>query len=150
MPSKLLFVIDAHTIFEDSSFSYSKDIGVRILKIWASSAILDLTVSGFWQFCSFSGATEYQAVKFDRNLSTCGWVRVMYPFFQCRTLGALIGQMDLRVGEALAAWGLRQMRTQTSALYTFVWDFFYFFAPFLNQSASNASGVENGAQFHTF
>jgi len=38
---KLHLVVDAHTKFEVSSFSLFKDIGARILKIWASSAILD-------------------------------------------------------------------------------------------------------------
>jgi len=53
MPSKLLFVVTAHTKFEVRSFSRSRDIGVCILKIWASSAILNSTLSGFWQFRSF-------------------------------------------------------------------------------------------------
>jgi len=47
MTSDLLLVVDAHTKFEVSSFSRSIDIGVRILKIWASSAISGSTLSGF-------------------------------------------------------------------------------------------------------
>jgi len=47
MPSKLLLVVDANNKFEVSSVSRSRDIGVRILKLWASSAILDLTLGVF-------------------------------------------------------------------------------------------------------
>jgi len=70
MPSKLHIAGDAHSIFEIFSFSRSKDIGLRILKIWASSAILDSTLSVFSQFCLFHAATEYHLVKSERNLST--------------------------------------------------------------------------------
>jgi len=73
MLSKLL-VVGAHTQFEVSSFSRFKDIGAGIWKIWASSAILDSTLSGFWQFRIFSGATESRLVKFECSLSTCGCV----------------------------------------------------------------------------
>jgi len=50
----------------------------------------------------------------------------MKPFFQLSALGAAIGTMDLRVG-ALAARGLRQMRTLISVLYAIVLDFGIFF-----------------------
>jgi len=59
MTSKLILVVDAYTKLEVSSFSHSRDIGVHMLKIWASSAILNLTLSGFTQFHGFPGATEY-------------------------------------------------------------------------------------------
>jgi len=72
MTSNLLVVVDVHTKFKDSSFSRFMDIGVRILKVWASSAILDSTLNGFSQFRSFPEATEYHLVKLERNLSTCG------------------------------------------------------------------------------
>jgi len=81
MPSKLLFVIYADTKFEVSSFSRSTDIGVCILKISVSSAILDSTLSDFGQFRSFPGATKYHLVKYER-LSTGSWVRAMSPFFR--------------------------------------------------------------------
>jgi len=46
-----------------------KDIGVRILKIWASSAILDSILSEFSQFRLFHEATEYHLAKFERNMN---------------------------------------------------------------------------------
>jgi len=58
--------------------------------------------------------------------------------------------MDLRVGGALAARGLRQMRAQTSELYIIVLDF-WVLALFFNQSARNTSGVEKrGKISHSF
>jgi len=68
LPSKLL-VVDAHTKFEISRFSCSKDIWDRMLKIWASFAILDSILGECWLFFVFQGATEYPLVKFERNLS---------------------------------------------------------------------------------
>jgi len=50
--------------------------------------------------------------------------------------------MDLSEMGALDAWGLRQTRAQTLMQYTIVLAF-WIFAPFLNQSAQSASGVEN-------
>jgi len=96
MPSKLFLVVDSHTKFEVSSFNRFRDIWVSILKIWASSAILHY---GFSPFRSFSGATEYHLVKFKRNLSTCGCVRAMLPFFQLSHFRGPPpnGQIDLRV-----------------------------------------------------
>jgi len=125
MPSKLHLVVDAHTKFEISSFSRSKDIGVRILKIWASSAILDSILGEFSRFRLFHGATEYHLMKYEHNPSTCGWVRAMKPFSNYRTLGAPIGTMNLRVG-ALAARSLLQMRAQTSSLHRLLLDFWIF------------------------
>jgi len=68
----LLFAVYLQAQFGAYSFSRSKDIGVRILKIWASFTILDLTLSGFSQFRSFPGATEYHVEKFVHNLSLYG------------------------------------------------------------------------------
>jgi len=49
------------------------------------------------------------------------------------------------------ACGLKQMTIQTSALYRYAIALgFLFFAPFLNQSARNASGVEMGYNFTFF
>jgi len=85
MGSKLLLVVDAHIKFEVSSFSRSEDIGARILKIWASSAILDSTLSEFWQLCSCHGVICPRAAELER----CN------RFSNCRALGAPGGQMDL-------------------------------------------------------
>jgi len=52
----LLLTIYLHAKFEVLSFSRSIDIGVRILKIWASSAILNAILNGFSQFRLFRGA----------------------------------------------------------------------------------------------
>jgi len=48
-------------------------------------------------------------------------------FSNCRTLGALIGEMNLKsLGGGLDARALRQMRAQTSGLYRF-WNFCFVF-----------------------
>jgi len=127
-----------HTIFEVSGFSCSRDIGVRILKIWASSAILDSTLSSFTQFRSFPGATEYHLVKFERNLPRAAELKRCNCFSNCRTLGAPIGQMDLRVGGHSCTGSAAGI----SAIH-------YCFR-FLIFSARNGHGVENGAKFRTF
>jgi len=71
---------------------------IIILKIWASDTILDSILSEFSQFRLFYEATQYHLVTFERNLSTCGRVRAMKPFSNCRALGAPVGTIDLRVG----------------------------------------------------
>jgi len=73
----LTYFCKAYFSFEVSSFSCSKDIGVRILKIWVTSTILDSTTSEFSQFRLIQAATKYHLVKSERNLSTFGWVRAM-------------------------------------------------------------------------
>jgi len=69
-----------------------------MLKIWASSSILDSIISGFWQFCIFHEATEYHFVKFERNLSRATELERCNRFSNCGTLGTPSGQMDLRAG----------------------------------------------------
>jgi len=140
LQSKLLLVVDEHTKFDISSFSRSRDIRVRILRILASFAMSDSTLSGFWQFRSFSGATEYHLVKSERNLSTCAAeLERCNRFSNCRTVGAPIGQMDLRVG-GLSCTGSATDESQT----------LLFCHIFLNQSAGNASGPKNGTKVRTF
>jgi len=51
-------IVDAHTKFQVSSFSRSKDIRVRILKIWVLSVVLDLTESEFLKFRYLLEATR--------------------------------------------------------------------------------------------
>jgi len=76
----------------------SKDIGVHILKTWASSAILD------WIFCGFDNSAaflELQSIILSNLNVICQRAAELdrcYRFSNCLTLGAPIGQMDLRVG----------------------------------------------------
>jgi len=143
MPSKLLFVVDAHTKFEVTSFSRSKDIGVRILKIWPSSAILDSILSGFSQIRSFPGATEYHRVKFEYNLSRCGWVRAIKPFFQRSHFGRP------NWGNGSQCWGSRctgsttDENTVIDAIH-FCFIFLNFFAVSKSQRSEASGGEKRG------
>jgi len=145
MPSKLFLVVDAHDKFEISSFSRSRDIGVRILKMWASS--VDSTLSGF----SRSAFLKLQSTILWNLNAICQRAAELERcnrFSNCRTLGAPIGQMDLRI-RGPGCMVLRQMKAQTSMLYGVVLDI-WIFAPFLNQSARSAIGVENRCKFSNF
>jgi len=92
--------------FEVSSFSRSRDIGSIYYKF--GHRIRPLV--GFDNSIAFFKATEYHFVKFEGSLCTCGWVNIYNRFSSCRTLGAPIEQIDLRVGGPIAARGLRQMK----------------------------------------
>jgi len=83
------------TYLHDKFEPCSKDVEVCILKIWASSAILDSTFSRFWQFSSFPEATKYHFVKFERICPRAAELELCNRFSNCLTLGAPIGQMDL-------------------------------------------------------
>jgi len=148
MPSKLFLVIDAHTKFEVSSFNHSRDIRVRILKICVSSAILDLTLSGFWQFHSFRGATEYHLVKFECNQPCAAEIEWCNCFSNCRTLGAPNGQMDLRVGGPSCTESAADESPDIAAIrYCFR---FFIFCSIFKPECLEYEGLKNGGKISHF
>jgi len=118
-------------------------LAVSMISIWASSAL-----SGFWQFHSFPGATEYHLVKFACSLFMCSWVRAMQPFFQLLHFRGPIGQMFLRVGGS-TCMGSAADESPDIVLYTIVF-YFWSFAPFLNQSAQKVNVVDNWGKIAHF
>jgi len=140
-PSKLLLVVDAHTKFEASSFSRSRYIG-RCRPSWIRSLV------GFDNSAAFrKPQSTYQLVKFECNLSRAAELERCYHFSNCRTLGAPIGQMDLRVGGSCCMGSAADERAQTTMLY---YGFRFIFCPIFNQSAWNASGVEKRGEISHF
>jgi len=78
MPSNLLLVVDAHIKCEVSSFSCSRDIRIRILKRWVSSAVLvvfhystaETERCNRFSNCRPSGAPTLQ--MYLKSWGTCG------------------------------------------------------------------------------
>jgi len=91
--------VDAHTKFKVYSFSRPIDIRIRMLKIWALSAILDSTRSGFSQFCLFHRATSIILLNLNTIRPCVAELEQRNHFSNCCTLWAPIGTMDVRVEE---------------------------------------------------
>jgi len=141
MLSKLLIVIGAHSKFEVSSFCRCRDIGVRILKTWASSAILDSTLSGFWQFQSSLEPRSTILWNLNAICPHAAELERCNRFSNYPTLGAILSKCFSELG-ALDVCHFPQIRAHTSALYANVLGL-WFSALFLNHCARNACRAKN-------